>query len=106
MHTRKTLVGGHLGMIMRTVAACRPWLSLVGSAAAAGGLALAGYPAWPIRRRVPQADLVKRRRDREEQSLQDDRERNIRLIERLKGKYDRYTTSEKKEPPVLDILII
>lgn len=105
MHMRKTPVSGRLN-VKRAVAACRGWLSGSASAAVTEALILAGYPPWPIRRPVPKVDLVRRRGAHQEQSTKEDRQGNIKLIERLKGKYDRYTTGEKHEPPVLDVLII
>lgn len=76
------------------------------SSAVAGGLALAGYPPSSARNQVVQQELLKLRSASDEQSTREQRRLLERLLERTKAEYDRYTAGEKKEPPVLNILII
>jgi predicted acylesterase/phospholipase RssA len=76
------------------------------SSAVAGGLALAGYPPSSARNHVAQQELLELRSARDEQSTREQRRLLERLLERTKAEYDRYTAGEKKEPPVLNILII
>jgi hypothetical protein len=55
---------------------------------------------------VTQQDLLKLRTTGDEQFLEAGRKLRDRVIERTKTEYDRYAASGRKEPPVIDILII
>ena len=76
------------------------------SSAFAGGLALAGYGPFPQRAPIAQQDLLKLRREEAEQNTTARRRVLVRLLERTKAEYDRYTAGAQKQPPVLDVLIV
>ena len=78
----------------------------MGSSAFAGGLSLAGYGPYPRREPIAQRDLLKLRRDEAERNTSAHRRVLVRLLERIKAEYDRYTAGAQKEPPVLDVLIV
>jgi hypothetical protein len=86
--------------------ACRRGLARIGSSTFAGGLALAGYGPFPERDPIAQQDLLKLRREQVERHTGARRRVLVRLLERTKAEYDRYTTGAQKEPPVLDFLIV
>ena len=85
---------------------CRRGLARIGSSTFAGGLALAGYGPFPERDPIAQQDLLKLRREEAEQHTTARRRVLVRLLQRTKAEYDRYTTGAQKEPPVLDFLIV
>jgi hypothetical protein len=70
------------------------------------GLVLGGCGPAMTRPPVTQQDLLKLRTTGDEQSAAVGRKILGRLIERTKAEYDRYTAGTRKEPPVIDILII
>src|SRR5690349_3449031 len=86
--------------------ACRRGLARMASSAFAGGLVLAGYGPFPKRDPIAQQDLLKLRREEAERNATAHRKVLVRLLERIKAEYDRYTAGEQKEPPVLDVLIV
>ena len=85
---------------------CRRGFARIGSSTFAGGLALAGYGPFPERDPIAQQDLLKLRREEAEQHTTARRRVLVRLLQRTKAEYDRYTTGAQKEPPVLDFLIV
>ena len=85
---------------------CRRGLARIGSSIFAGGLALAGYGPFPERDPIAQQDLLKLRREEVERHTTARRRVLVRLLERTKAEYDRYTTGAQKEPPVFDVLIV
>jgi hypothetical protein len=70
------------------------------------GLLLGGCGPAMTRPQVTQQDLLKARTTADEESVAIGRKFLGRLIERTKAEYDRYTAVGRKEPPVIDILII
>jgi hypothetical protein len=72
----------------------------------AEGLARVGYGPFSRREPIVQQDLVKLRREEAERHTTARRRLLVRLLERTKAEYDRYTTGAQKEPPVLDFLIV
>jgi Patatin-like phospholipase len=86
--------------------ACRRGLARMASSTFAGGLALAGYGPFPKRDPIGQQDLLKLRREEAERNATAHRRVLVRLLERIKAEYDRYTAGAQKEPPVLDVLIV
>ena len=95
------LLGAALGVVTY-----RRALARMASSAFAGGVALAGYAPFPEREPVVRPDLLKRRREEAERNTTARRRVLVRLLERAKAEYDRYTTGIQKEPPVLDFLIV
>ena len=85
---------------------CRRGLARIGSSTFAGGLALAGYGPSPKRDPIAQQDLLKLRREEAERNTTARRRVLVRLLERTKAEYDRYTAGTQKQPPVLDFLIV
>lgn len=95
-------------LILSTVslaAATRPTLSLMAVSVFAVGLLLAGCGPAMTRPPVTQQDLLKLRTTGDEQAVAVGRKLLGRLIERTKADYDQYGGG-RKEPPVIDILII
>jgi len=90
--------------------ACRRGLARMASSTfaggLAGGLALAGYGPSPKRDPIAQQDLLKLRREEAERNTTARRRVLLRLLERIKAEYDRYTSGAQKQPPVLDVLIV
>ena len=74
--------------------------------ALAGTLMLGGCGPAMTRPQVSEQDLLKLRTKGDEQAVAEGRRVLGRLLERTKAEYDRYTAGARKEPPVLDILII
>jgi hypothetical protein len=72
----------------------------------AAGLVLGGCGPAMTRSKISQEDLVKLRSTADERSLEGGRKVLGRLVERTKAEYDRYTAGARKEPPVIDILVI
>jgi hypothetical protein len=104
MRTRTPLVlllAAALGAV-----ASRRALARIGSSALSGGLSLAGYGPYPRREPIAQSDLLKLRRAEAERNTSAHRRVLVRLLERTKAEYDRYTAGAQKEPPVLDVLIV
>lgn len=92
--------------VILLAAATRRVLSRMVRSALTGGLALAGYVRWPTRKQIAQQDLLKLRGVAEERSAAEGHKRSVRLLERTKAKYDEYTAGDRKEPPVINILVI
>ena len=95
------LLGAALGVV-----AYRRALARKASSAFAGGLALAGYGPFSKREPIVQPDLLKLRREETERNTTARRRVLVRLLERTKAEYDRYTAGAQKQPPVLDVLIV
>ena len=72
----------------------------------AAALALGGCGPAMTRPQVSEQDLLKLRTKGDEQALAEGRRVLGRSLERAKAEYDRYTAGGRKEPPVIDILII
>jgi hypothetical protein len=85
--------------------AARRMLLLIVLAALAGGLAGGCGPAM-TRQQVSQENLVKQRTTGDEQAVAESRRLLARSLERIKAEYDQYTAGARKEPPVINILII
>jgi len=95
-----------LSTVSLGAATTRPTLSLMAVSVLAGGLLLGGCGPAMTRQQVTQQDLLKARTTADEESVAVGRKLLGRLIERTKAEYDRYTAVGRKEPPVIDILII
>ncbi len=95
------LLAGALGVV-----AYRRALARMGSSALAGSYALAGYAPFPRREPIAQPDLLKLRSAEAERNTSAHRRVLVRLLERIKAEYDRYTAGAQKEPPALDVLIV
>src|SRR6266404_5370810 len=97
-------------LILSTVslgaATTRPTVSLMAVSVFAVGLLLGGCGPAMTRPPVTQQDLLKARTTADEESVAVGRKLLGRLIERTKADYDRYPAGRRKEPPVIDILII
>ena len=72
----------------------------------AAALALGGCGPAMTRPPVTQQDLLKLRTKGDEQAVAEGRRVLGQSLERAKAEYDRYTAGGRKEPPVIDILII
>jgi Patatin-like phospholipase len=81
-------------------------VSLVAALALAMGLVLGGCGPAVIRPPMTQQDLLKLRGTGDEQAVAEGRRMLGRLVERTKAEYDQYTAGGRKEPPVINILII
>ena len=101
MRTRTSLIF-LVGAVLGAAVASRRLLSLVG---AITERPLWGYGASLRRPQVAPEDLLRRRSTADEQS-EAARELFGRLVERIKAKYDQDAASGRKEPPLVDILII
>ena len=86
--------------------AFRRTLSLMAALALAGTLMLGGCGPAMTRPQVSEQDLLKLRTKGDEQAIAEGRRVLGRSLERAKAEYDRYTAGGRKEPPVIDILII
>jgi predicted patatin/cPLA2 family phospholipase len=106
MRTRTPVVLLLAGAGALGVVAYRRALARMASSAFAGSVALAGYGPFPEREPVVQQDLLKLRREEAERNTTGRRRVLVRLLERAKAEYDRYTTGVQKEAPVLDFLIV
>jgi len=67
---------------------------------------LGGCGPTMTRQQVSQENLVKQRTTGDEQAVAESRRLLARSLERIKAEYDRYTAGARKEPPVINILII
>jgi hypothetical protein len=72
----------------------------------AGGVVLGACGPAVTRPPVTQQDLLKLRTTGDEQAVAEGRRLIGRVVQRTKAEYDRYTVAGRKEPPVIDILII
>jgi hypothetical protein len=72
----------------------------------AAALALGGCGPAMTRPPVTQQDLLKLRTTGDEQAVAEGRRLIGRVLQRTKAEYDQYTAGSRKEPPVIDILII
>src|SRR5499426_4566743 len=81
-------------------------LSLMAVSLLAWGLTLVG--CGPAMTRPPQTreDLVRVRTASDERSVEANKIMVSRLLERTKAEYDKYNAGARKEPPVIDILIV
>jgi hypothetical protein len=70
------------------------------------GLALAAHRHSVTRAHISQQDLLKHRSASDEWHTTEGRRLFKRLLERVKAEYDLYNVGERKEPPVLNILIM
>src|SRR4030095_2182356 len=93
-------------LLAAAIGACRRGLARMASSAFAGGLALAGHGPFPKRDPIAQQDLLNLRREEAERNTTARRRVLVRLLERTKAEYDRYTAGAQKQPPVLDVLIV
>ena len=91
-----------MGAALGAAVASRRLLSLVG---AITERPLWGYGAFLTRPQVAPEDLLRRRSTADEQS-EAARELLGHLVERIKSRYDQDAASGRKEPPLVDILII
>ena len=104
MRTRSPVI--FLSNVALGAAATRRTFSLMAVSVFAVGLLLGGCGPAMTRPQVTQQDLLKARTTADEESVAIGRKFLGRLIERTKAEYDRYTAVGRKEPPVIDILII
>jgi Patatin-like phospholipase len=95
------LLAGALGVV-----AYRRALARMGSSALAGSFAMAGYAPSPRREPIAQPDLLKLRSAEAERNTSAHRRVLVRVLERIKAEYDRYTAGAQQEPPALDVLIV
>jgi hypothetical protein len=97
-------------IVLSTVAigatALRRTLSLMALSVLAGELMLGGCGPAMTRPQVSEQDLLKVRTKGDKQAVTEGRRLLDRSVERAKAEYDRYTAGGRKEPPVIDILII
>jgi|SRR4029077_12876878 Patatin-like phospholipase len=97
-------------IVLSTVAAgataFRRTLSLMAALAFTGTLMLGGCGPAMTRPQVSKQELLKLRTKGDEQAIAEARRVLGRSLERAKAEYDRYTAGGRKEPPVIDILII
>jgi Patatin-like phospholipase len=96
---------GPLAVVLGAAAARRTLL-LMAMSALAGGLMLGGCGPALTRPPVTQQDLLKLRTTGDEQFVEAGGKIRDRVIERIKTEYERYAAGGRKEPPVIDILII
>jgi Patatin-like phospholipase len=92
----------------RTVGAAGnyPMLSLMAVSVLGGLLLLGGCSPALTRPPLTQQDLLKLRARGDEQSVEASRKLLERLLARTKAEYDKYTAGGRKQPPVIDIVII
>ena len=81
-------------------------VSLLAVLMLAGGLLLGGCGPAMTRPKVSEQDLLKFRTANDEEFVASGRKVLNRLIQRTKAEYDRNTAGGRKEPPVIDILVI
>jgi Patatin-like phospholipase len=81
-------------------------LSLMVVLALVGGMVLGGCSPAMTRPPVSQEELVKLRSEEDEQSVAAAGTLLSRLLEHAKVEYYQYTAGARKEPPVIDVLII
>jgi hypothetical protein len=104
MQTRTSVIV--LSTVAAGATAFRRTLSLMAALALAGTLTLGGCGPAMTRPQVSEQDLLKLRTKGDEQAVAEGRRVLGRSLERAKAEYDRYTAGGRKEPPVIDILII
>jgi Patatin-like phospholipase len=103
MRTRSSVI---LLSIMTLGDAGRQTLSLMAVFILAPGLVLGGCGPAMIRPPMTQQELLKLRTTADEQGTVVGSKILARLLERTKAEYDRNAAAGRKEPPVIDILII
>jgi Patatin-like phospholipase len=103
MRTRSSVI---LLSIMTLGDAGRQTLSLMAVFILAAGLVLGGCGPAMIRPPMTQQELLKLRTTADEQGTVVGRKILARLLERTKAEYDRNAAAGRKEPPVINILII
>jgi len=86
--------------------ATRGRVSLLAVLMLAGGPLLGGCGPAMTRPKVSEQDLLKFRTANDEEFVASGRKVLNRLIQRTKAEYDRNTAGGRKEPPVIDILVI
>ena len=96
----------HLPRVAPRARAAYQKFSLMAVSVLAGGLVLGGCGPAMTRSKISQEDLLKLRSAADERSVEGGRKVLGRLVERAKAEYDRYTAGGRKEPPVIDILVI
>ena len=104
MRTRTTVIP--LAAVALGVAVVCRALSLAAVSVLIGGLVLAGCGPAMTRPEVSEQELLKLRTTGDEQSAITGRRVLARSLEHTRAEYDRYTAGQRKEPPVVDILII
>ena len=104
MRTRSPVI--FLSNVALGAAATRRTFSLMAVSVFVGGLLLGSCGPAMTRPQVTQQDLLKARTTADEESVATGRKVLGQLIERTKAEYDRYASGGRKEPPVIDILII
>jgi hypothetical protein len=92
--------------VFAAVEPARRIMSVVGPLVLTGALLMCGCAGPQTRPEVTRQQLVRLRNASDEQSTIIARRLFARLLERTKAEYDRYTAGQRKEPPVIDILIV
>jgi hypothetical protein len=92
--------------VFPAVEPARRIMSVMGPLVLTGALLLCGCAGPQTRPEVTRQQLVSLRNTSDEQSTIMVRRLFARLLERTKAEYDRYTAGQRKEPPVIDILIV
>ena len=92
--------------VFAAVEPARRIMSVVGPLVLTGALLMCGCAGPQTRPEVTRQQLVRLRNASDEQSAIIARRLFARLLERTKAQYDRYTAGQRKEPPVIDILIV
>jgi hypothetical protein len=104
MRTRRPI--NFFPTIVIGAAAIRRTVALMAMSLIAGALTLGGCGPAMTRPPLTQQELLKLRTTADEQGTVAGRKMIGRLLERTKAEYDRNAASGRKEPPVIDILII
>ena len=92
--------------VFPAVEPARRIMSVMGPLVLTVALLLSGCAGPQTRPEVTRQQLVRLRNTSDEQSTIMVRRLFARLLERTKAEYDRYTAGQRKEPPVIDILIV
>ena len=92
--------------VFPAVERARPIMSVMAPLALTGALLLCACATSQTRSEVAREKLIGLRSTSDEQSTIIARRLIARLLERTKAEYDRYTAGQRKEPPVIDILIV
>ena len=92
--------------VFPAVEPARRIMSVVGPLVLTGALLMCGCAGPQTRPEVTRQQLVRLRNASDEQATIIARRLFARLLERTKAQYDRYTAGQRKEPPVIDILIV
>src|SRR5688572_25116996 len=92
--------------VFPAVEPARRIMSVVGPLVLTGALLMCGCAGPQTRPEVTRQQLVHLRNASDEQATIIARRLFARLLERTKAQYDRYTAGQRKDPPVIDILIV